>query len=108
MNENPFEKALEVLDNLGWTQHLLQSDDGRVCVLGSYSVANDFRTSYGRLMYPENPVVRHVRSAILSAGWEPPPRGNEVDEVTDWNDQPERTEEDVRLVLKHAAAAWTS
>ena len=108
--ENPFEKALEVLDNLGWHQEQLQSEmTGRVCILGACAIARgDFLTN-GYPAYPSRDFAAVVADAIRAAGfdvspfWESP-----VDKVAHWNDEPERTQEDVRLVLKHAAAAWTS
>ena len=84
MTPNIFLAALDVLDELGWTQDFFETRDGRVCLVGALSrvpaTSENVSLAYRRL-------CRLADTPVLS----------------DWNDAPERSEEDVRLLLKRAA-----
>ena len=87
--ENPFLKAIDVLKERGWHQGQEQGPDGSVCLLGAVGVACTGNAyMWGRENY-------HLVSQTLG-----------LTRVGSWNDDPERTEEDVILALKHAAEAW--
>lgn len=92
MAENPFYKAIDVLHERGWHQgDAMDETTGAVCIYGALLVAcGQPATNDGFLPFP-------VRSLL-------------TDEVGlfvgPWNDEPERTEEDIVLALKKAAVAW--
>jgi hypothetical protein len=86
---NPFERALEVLDEKGWTQHRFESSDGRLCILGALAEAQN--VSRVEILFSEQ------RTFLRSICGEQPQA---------FNDDPATSEEDVRLLLKHAAAEW--
>jgi hypothetical protein len=103
---NVYERAIEVLRERGWHQHSLESQmGGGVCILGAVSIALNQRTAFGDLDYPPCSLVSDLREVIRGAGWEPD-KGVDLSAVVAWNDEPQRTVEDVLLVLKHAAAEF--
>ena len=79
-----FYGTLDVLDELGWSQGAFESPDGRVCLVNAM----------GRVPADSEVVSLAYRRLCGLA---------EVPVLSEWNDQPERTEEDVRLLLKRAA-----
>lgn len=84
---NPFLGALDVLDRRGWIQGAFDDGpDGGVCIAGAIHVAAGYTTTY----YLAWAMASQLCGKALSC----------------FNDDPATSEEDVRLLLKHAAAAW--
>lgn len=98
---NPFEKAIDVLRERGWHQGDFESShDGSVCAVGALGVACVGNASW----LAENqgdwtPVMKTLRTVLQ-------PDDPSTFFIPDWNDDPERTVEDVILALKMAAVEW--
>jgi hypothetical protein len=83
------ERALVVLDEHGWCQHQLIDADGRVCLSTALSRARN-----GEVHAPTGAFWRLTRAA----GLETP------DDLVAWQDDRDRTVEDVVLAFKCAIA----
>lgn len=96
---NPFLEALKVLDERGWYQGSLEGPDGSVCMYGALRVA-----LHGEVMGVQEgkhpPGFYVLLRTVLGNGL------IEGRSVAEWNDDPLRTEEDVRLKLKEMAVRW--
>lgn len=93
-------RAAEILEDRGWCQGLLTNDRGEHCAVGALCVAleQQMRCNYGDL----------VRSGPLNifAAYLPPgsdDRETGVVKITRWNDNPERTAQEVITALRRAA-----
>lgn len=94
MADNPFYKALDVLKERGWIQRkLFDHETGAVCSLGALGVVE----SRGWVPLMAGPVYENaaVLQAVLGGTW-----------VSDFNDHPSTSFEDVVLAFKHAAVKW--
>lgn len=98
---NVYERAVEAIRERGWCQHALEASNGAVCLLGAYAAAAGLYNDRGELRYPAPDEERALAKAIRSAGFE-----WRSGSVEPWNDAPDRTVEDVLLVLKHAAVEF--
>lgn len=105
---NVFGRALEILDAQGWTQNPVDTVGGAVCL--------GFALGDAKATFEDADVVRGVIAErypdrVTSAGWLPDKsamggsvkRPGDVVSIPGFNDHPETTEEDVRLVLKLAS-----
>jgi hypothetical protein len=103
---NPFTKALEVLDERGWTQRTLEDADGRLCARGAVAAAYGWEASeWGREPYRFDwTLVTKAERFLVEQGLVTPHNRGDSTALTRFNDS--SSEEDVRLLLKHAAAAW--
>jgi hypothetical protein len=91
---NPFTEALKVLDERGWHQGDLESEDGRVCAMGALGkVCPQYRLGSSDVLF----WVEHQFGL---------PDTERLTPLAAFNDDPATSEEDVRLLFKHAAEAW--
>jgi hypothetical protein len=89
--------AYDYLEEHGWCQEMFQAADGRVCLDGALMIAT---VGYAYVIEPglvdQTSLARHlnarnrVRSELGGGG------------IFGWNDSPERSIEDVKLILKKA------
>lgn len=87
------ETAAEVIEERGWCQNVLVSDDGRFCAIGAINEASYRVWGLNALRFEAS------RQSILALD-------RQVQGFChDWNDRPERSEFDVIDALKHAAKA---
>jgi hypothetical protein len=84
------ERMLEVLDERGWCQGELTNDLGQVCLAGALRVA-----AFEDIMQGKPLPGAYSRFGCRL-------RGLVHSSIGTWNDAPERTEEDVRLLIKQA------
>jgi hypothetical protein len=90
-----FLKAIDVLEERGWTQGTMEDGEGRVCLVGALRVALSGRPRTNKSVGPR--VTELTRTAFgLQTG------GSWVSALI-WNDAPERSYEEVVLCLKRAA-----
>jgi hypothetical protein len=75
-------RAIEVLEERGWHQGGYESADGRVCIVGALNIASGL---------PSDRARGHMLVLKVHRGG------------SDWNDEAERTLEDIKLALKRAA-----
>lgn len=106
-SEQVLERAWEILDRDGWCQHEAHSDDGRHCTLGAVGLASVELNGHGdyELIAAAGGLGLGHRSAtqLLSAKIrEEYPDGDAWGHIPGWNDDPERTYEDVALIFKKA------
>lgn len=119
--DNPFEQALGVLDERGWYKgSFVNPENGReVCTIGALGLATGTMAVYragdvfvanqlagaGPLNRVPDQNLNRARAvlnrALSEEGCQPAMGG-----VAHWNDDPATSEEDVRLLLKKAAASW--
>jgi hypothetical protein len=105
---NPYRRAIEYLDEHGWCQgHYFDHSAGTAalslgetppaCVVGSL-IATQQLTLSQPADYTSGMLARLLEFSAdeQQAGWT----------VTDWNDAPGRSVEDVKLLLKQAAIDW--
>lgn len=91
--ETVWSQALVVLETRGWCKDTVEEGDGRVCFIGAINVAifGNAEITYGNATDLAREVRRHKLKLV-----------NEflgLPDVADWNDEPERTFEDVKTVL---------
>lgn len=91
---NPFNKALDILDEKGWSKGQGVGDKGEIC-LGWALVEGERPLNKKQLKKADN-----IESKLLKG------RGYEWERISTFNDAPETTEEDVRLFLKECAEEW--
>lgn len=104
---NPFEQALDVLTKWGWTQGRLRARDGRLCARGALAEALGVLTSEGTILGGSDVAIDHCEAiAARILGSDRAPNALYSTPLTYFNDDPATSEEDVRLLLKHAAAVW--
>jgi hypothetical protein len=77
--------AAEYISEHGWTQGMMREKDGSVCAAGALLVVSGSESA-GREAF--------TGYLYHTGGWV---------NVADWNDQPDRTAEEVILTLKRAA-----
>jgi hypothetical protein len=78
--------AAEYISGHGWTQDRMEGRDGSTCALGAIlNACYGDEDAYGQAVARLN---RHIRSHVA---------------ISDWNDAPGRTAEEVILTLKRAA-----
>lgn len=103
MSDNPFYRAIEVLRERGWHQGDLADEHGAVCALGAYHVAQTGSLSrWVTLLSLLRPGV--WRGYVLLDDLAYAEHGEEL--IT-FNDDPSTSYEDVELLLKKAAVAWS-
>lgn len=91
-------KAIDVLDERGWTQGSYNNEDG-CCAVGALGLAanalpDDIRHSH--YMTVRNELYREVSTSV--------PDGADVGaDVIDWNDEPGRTADEVKALFRRAA-----
>lgn len=101
------EKAIEVLDDRGWCQGMIQDEDGRVCALGALGHAMNFRGSIG-IHTSTNYIMRGLPTPILEvmdylAPKRAPGRWGLGSNIHWTNDDDETTVEDIKdLFMKTA------
>lgn len=101
MGANIYSDAAAVIGDRGWGQGQSQIAGGRVCVLGALGVVTE-RCAYAG--YHMTRQAATIAATIRSLGWDLDPDASDATaQVYLWNDEPDRTVEDVLLVLKHAA-----
>lgn len=98
MSENPFLKALEVLDERGWYQGDFVGPDGGVCIWGAMNQACEGS--------PDVQVQGPAVDALLNTARNTLGISALPHRLVEWNDAEGTTEEDVRLLLKQAAYSW--
>ena len=104
---NVFEGALEELDQRGWTQGIMENDLGQVCITGAVRLAlmgasflpAPLDSGYKEYLSIMRFLSDRIEFRVLPRSW-----GEAM--VVPWNDAEARTEEDVKLLLKQAAADW--
>jgi hypothetical protein len=101
--------ALAVLQERGWCQHVLESGDGRVCMLGAIWQVRDDDPAYFSQMglvlldalgkKPVHPISWPFRfkDGSTRSVQTPDFRG-----VSNWNDAPGRTSDEVETVFEYA------
>jgi hypothetical protein len=94
------QKTYDVLEKRGWCQHRLRETDGRVCLEGAFRLAAGYDYQMGSDAFEAWTTLCAAVYKESSGGPFTPLR----DPAT-WNDQPERTVEDVKLLLKKAIHA---
>jgi hypothetical protein len=77
--------AAEYISEHGWTQGMMREKDGSVCAAGALLAVSGYESA-GREAF--------TGYLYHTGGWV---------NVADWNDQPDRTAEEVILTLKRAA-----
>jgi hypothetical protein len=87
------ERALDLLDEHGWCQHQLLDADGRMCLSTAMSRAMG-SMPYGKVHVRRGAIWRLTRAAGLETS----------DGLIAWQDEDERTVEDVKLAFKYAIA----
>jgi hypothetical protein len=92
------EKALDVLQEKGWHQKALHGPNGEVCALGAMRDARIELFGPGR---DDDNVVYNLAYARLTRAISPEDWRNVVS-IPRWNDDPNRTAEDVILAFKTA------
>jgi hypothetical protein len=95
MAETIGERALRVLDTHGWTQNTQQDEIGRVCMFGAIAIAE-----YGRTISILSRTSEGYKLWLIIARLVKDETGKH--HPTKWNDRRNRTEEDVRLMIKRA------
>lgn len=80
-------QAADLLEECGWCQHRIEDDYGRMCLVGSIQAAL-------RMSQRADPVFCHAVVYRLKRRLELP---------VQWNDQPERTQEQVVDMLRELA-----
>lgn len=93
MMENPYVKALEIMQERGMCKGLQEDDEGHVCLVGAYSIAvcGEPYTCFSTTL------MDHVATDLF------PNRGPWAAAV---NNNPKTTQEDVELILKHCIGEW--
>jgi hypothetical protein len=92
MMMNPFTEALRVLDERGWYQGEVEGPDGRgLCAVGALMEAAPGHGWEASLWVERTFGLRETSGLVGLAAF---------------NDDPSTTEEDVRLLFKHAVVAW--
>lgn len=76
-----FDAAIEVLETYGWVQHSLGNDKYGYCALGAIYRARGLLDG---------------KDATL-----PGPAADVFEDITEWNDKPERTADEVILAFAH-------
>lgn len=89
---NDFDKALELLHERGWYQGMLESSDGRLCLVGTLD-----RATSGQWIPSEWDMLIRVACQLF------PKRGADAPAI---NDHKDTTLEDIELILKHASYEW--
>lgn len=91
--EGILDQAIEALDELGWVQGTLMSDEG-VCAMGAIEVASHDKYSI-RASLGEKALIATVDAVKdhLNLSWASLP---------EYNDRPGTTVEDIKLMFKHA------
>lgn len=87
---NIYETAIDILNERGWTQGVVRNAKGEVCLIGALGIAT------GRIATNNG-----YCSALETCGRK---LGIPVGSVITWNDAPERSKEDVILILKELAS----
>lgn len=89
---NPYREMLDYIREHGWCKHLLENDNGQVCLFGA-----------GRNTYaPSGYSI--LLSEIITTQF--PDRVDKESSVPAFNDHPDTTQADIELVLEKAAASW--
>lgn len=80
--------AAEYISEHGWTQGEMSARDGSVCAAGAIAAVSGYDNGRSAARGAFSGYLYHTE------GWS---------SIADWNDQPDRTAEDVILTLKRAA-----
>lgn len=101
-------RAAEVLGEKGWTQGQSMDNEGRMCAVGAIRYAGHemLGGSMWGHRFDEAGAAVDVFFAHLNSGLKPQHivPGDVPISIPEWNDNPERTAEDVILELKRAAS----
>lgn len=103
MSDNPFLKALDVLDERGWGQGQYEDKDGRVCAYGALAYAcggHVHRNPNSSMVFIDDVSMAYDFAGTLAS------RLSGMGDLVLFNDDPHTTEEDVRLLFKEAAEKW--
>lgn len=94
---NVYERAIRILKQRGWTQgYYSDPATGAVCALGAVGMVR-IGEPWGAFQADWDALT----DAVVALGWE---MRDYHGAFSAWNDAPERSLEDVLLVLKHAAS----
>jgi hypothetical protein len=99
---NVFEKALGIIQERGMTKYHLEDIYGRVCLYGALNLASTGRTLSTTDWRFREHLDRVVHSLFPDRGTRTPFYG----EAAYINNHLDTTQEDVELILKHAAYEW--
>lgn len=80
----------EYIEEHGWTQHVMQTDDGKVCAIGAVRAVNGLygRITWTRLGLAQVKALRHTIGVSV---------------ISTWNDHPATTQHDVTDMFRRAA-----
>jgi hypothetical protein len=91
----------------GWQQGMLEHPEtGALCMLGGVAKTLNLRDSLGMLSYPEfDPLGRRAAEALRCSGYVQVPIAapDMVPAVSVWNDDVDRTEDEVHEALRRTA-----
>jgi hypothetical protein len=95
-----FAQALDILDQRGWSQGMMEDAEGRVCILGACNLAA-FGNAFGAPCddTPEADAAYEAEQVI----WGQVARevvGSRLGAVGPWNDDPTTTVDDVKQALR--------
>ena len=83
-------KAADIIEEKGWYQGNMIGPKGELCMLGALNVASDYSLEY----FNVRTVVRdHLHISVKDKSFS----------LSNWNDAPERTKEEVIAALRGAA-----
>lgn len=110
--ENPFPKALELLDEKGWSSSGPEGPRGEQCILFaleralrlSLNLPTEERTRYWGLI--NQTLSRVITEHELGAHHLRYIGRQHLVNIGDWNDHSNTSEEDVRLALKLSTVLW--
>lgn len=100
---NVCEAAIDAIERRGWTQGIVEDDDGRICLVGAVNVASrgtatNVKTRHVAIERQRAKALSDIYAEIRandlvdSSGW-----------ITQYNDAPGRTVDEVIEVLRYAA-----
>lgn len=111
--DNPFVKALEVMQERGMCKFTQEDAEGHVCVYGALSIALYGATCVGLMKqggvrwdptYENNgPLMDSVAKRLFADDPDYRLYGSGAAGI---NNRPDSTQEDVELILKHCIAEW--
>ncbi|MFB7107257.1 DUF6197 family protein [Streptomyces hydrogenans] len=93
------EDTYKILEERGWCQGVMQKVDGRVCLQGAFEAAVG-ADMYDVFVSDVQPCAQEAWTAVRYAVADV--NGGLHQAPHHWNDEPHRTVEDVKLVLKKA------